>query len=302
MEKFYALRKGKLTPYNISKLKIPAVIFGALILLSISMNFFNLFSALFPNSDTRQLKIENYALKNRVKALSNDFENLNNKLERLLSTNDELRLAVNLAPSETDELGIGGAVFGETPINSSSDINELLTNIDSYINRISLKINYEVESYSEIEESMEENSNLFNCIPAIRPAKGYYGDRFGMRYHPILKRKRMHSGLDILSNIGEPVYATADGKVRLAGRNGGMGKMIRIDHGFGYKTSYAHLSKIKVKRGAKVKRGDLIGYSGNSGLSTGPHLHYEVHHNGIALNPRNFIYDDVKIFEIAAKE
>jgi murein DD-endopeptidase MepM/ murein hydrolase activator NlpD len=301
MEKFYALRNGKLTPYNISKLKYPAIVIGSIVLLSLSINFFNLFSALFPNSDTRQLKIENNALKNRVKAISNDFEELNTKVENLLSTNDELRLAVNLGPSDTDELGIGGSVFGETPINSSSDINDLLLNIDSYINNMSLKINYEVESYSEIQKSMEDNSNLFSCIPAIKPAKGYYGDRFGMRYHPILKRKRMHSGLDILANIGEPVYATADGKVRLAGRNGGMGKMIRIDHGFGYKTSYAHLSKISVKRGAKVKRGDLIGYSGNTGLSTGPHLHYEVHHNGIALNPRNFIYDDVKLFEIAAQ-
>ncbi len=301
MEKFYALRNGKLAPFNISKFKYPAIILGVIIFISLTLNVFSLFSVLFPDTDTRQLKIENYALKNRVVALSDEFKDLNNKVEELLSTNDELRLAVNLSPSEMDGLGVGGSVFSETPINSSSDINDLLTNIDSHINNISSKINYEIESYNEIKESMQVNTNLYEAIPAIRPAKGYYGDKFGMRYHPILKRKRMHSGLDILSNIGEPVYATASGRVQMAGHYGGMGKMIKIDHGFGYKTLYGHLSKFKVKRGAQVKRGDLIGYSGNSGLSTGPHLHYEVRHNGIALNPRNFIYDDVKLFEIVAQ-
>jgi murein DD-endopeptidase MepM/ murein hydrolase activator NlpD len=301
MEKFYALKNGKLSPFDISKFKYPSIILGIIIVISLSMNVFNLFSVLFPNSDARQLKIENYALKNRIVAISEDFKELNSKVEQLLSTNDELRLAVNLTPSEMEGLGVGGSVFSETPINSSSDINDLLTNIDSYINNISLKINYEVESYSEIQESMKINVDLYDAIPAIRPAEGYFGDKFGMRFHPILKRKRMHSGLDILTNIGEPVYATANGKVIISGHNGGLGKMVKIDHGFGYKTIYGHLSKLNVKKGAKVKRGDLIGHSGNSGLSTGPHLHYEVRHNGIALNPRNFIYDNVKLFDVVAQ-
>jgi murein DD-endopeptidase MepM/ murein hydrolase activator NlpD len=121
-----------------------------------------------------------------------------------------------------------------------------------------------------------------------------------MRRHPILKIKRMHNGTDFLSYYNTPVYAPGGGVVEFVGRKGGFGRTIIINHGFGYKTTYAHLNKYKVKKNQKVKRGDLIGLTGSSGsLSTGPHLHYEVRHNGIALNPRNFIFDDVKIFELA---
>jgi murein DD-endopeptidase MepM/ murein hydrolase activator NlpD len=120
-----------------------------------------------------------------------------------------------------------------------------------------------------------------------------------MRRHPILKIKRMHNGLDFIAYYNTPVYAPGGGIVEYVGRRGGFGKMVVINHGFGYKTRYAHLNKYKVKKGQKVKRGDLIALSGNSGLSTGPHLHYEIRHNGIALNPRNFIFDDIKIFEFA---
>ncbi|MBN1300266.1 MAG: M23 family metallopeptidase [Melioribacteraceae bacterium] len=119
-----------------------------------------------------------------------------------------------------------------------------------------------------------------------------------MRYHPILKIRRMHYGIDILANRGTEVYAPGAGVVEFVGRKGGHGNTVIINHGFGYKTLYAHLSKFKVKKGQSVKRGDLIALSGSSGsLATGPHLHYEVTHNGIALDPRNFIFDDVKIFE-----
>jgi murein DD-endopeptidase MepM/ murein hydrolase activator NlpD len=119
-----------------------------------------------------------------------------------------------------------------------------------------------------------------------------------MRYHPILKRRRMHHGLDFLSNTGEEVFSPGSGIVTYVGRKGGYGKIIRINHGFGYETLYAHLSKYKVKKGQRVKRGELIALSGNSGsLSTGPHLHYEVRHKGVSLNPRNFIFDDIRLFD-----
>ncbi|GBD91038.1 murein DD-endopeptidase MepM [bacterium BMS3Abin04] len=133
--------------------------------------------------------------------------------------------------------------------------------------------------------------------------KGRFGDRFGMRMHPILHIRRMHNGLDIIANIGTKVYAPGAGKVSFVGRKNGYGKVVEIDHGFGYVTLYAHLSKQFVKRGQRVKRGDLIALSGNSGrLTTGPHLHYEVRHDGIPLNPRNFMYDDIKLFDIVSNQ
>ncbi|MCW8848726.1 MAG: M23 family metallopeptidase, partial [Melioribacteraceae bacterium] len=153
-----------------------------------------------------------------------------------------------------------------------------------------------------INDKFKTNLDLFNNLPAIRPVNSSIGDRFGMRMHPILKRKRMHHGLDFLSNVGEPVHSPGDGIVTFVGNKGGYGKVLRINHGYGYETLYAHLSKFKVKKGEKIKRGDLIALTGNSGsLSTGPHLHYEVRHKGVSLNPRNFLFEDIRLFDSAKK-
>lgn len=112
----------------------------------------------------------------------------------------------------------------------------------------------------------------------------------------------MHNGVDIITDTGTKVYAPGAGVVSYAGWRGGYGLTLEIEHGFGYKTIYAHLESIKVKQGQHLQRGDFIALSGNSGkLSTGPHLHYEVRNNGVALDPRNFIYDDVNIFEVVKK-
>ena len=140
---------------------------------------------------------------------------------------------------------------------------------------------------------------MYKSIPAILPSNGPIGDRFGMRLHPILKIRRMHPGIDIVVNTGTDVFASGDGKVVKVGRRGGYGLTIEIDHGFGYTSLYAHLSEVKVKKGQTVKRGDLVALSGKSGsLATGPHLHYEVRHNGVLLNPRNFIFSDVRAFDL----
>lgn len=114
---------------------------------------------------------------------------------------------------------------------------------------------------------------------------------FGYRVHPLFFTKHLHTGIDFATDIGTPIYATADGVVEFAqmGHNGGFGNLIKLDHSFGFRTYYAHLNKIVVKRGGFVKKGQIIAYSGNSGVSTGPHLHYEVRFLGSVLNPRNFI-------------
>ncbi|MCK5456006.1 MAG: M23 family metallopeptidase [Melioribacteraceae bacterium] len=178
----------------------------------------------------------------------------------------------------------------------------VITSLQKSIDHAKMKIEFEKNNYNEIETAFNENQKLYDAIPAIKPSEGNYGDRFGVRFHPILKIRRMHNGVDMLSNIGTPVYAPGAGKVEFVGRKGGFGKTIIVNHGFGYKTLYGHLSKYKVKRGQRIERGDLIALTGSSGkLSTGPHLHYEVRHNGIALNPRNFIFDDVNIFDLAKK-
>ena len=110
----------------------------------------------------------------------------------------------------------------------------------------------------------------------------------------------MHTGIDFTAPSGTPIYATGNGKVEAAGLDGGYGRRVVVDHGYSYKTLYGHMSRIAVKSGQRVKRGDLIGYVGNTGTSTGPHLHYEVHKNGKPINPINFIYNDLTPLEYAA--
>ncbi len=165
------------------------------------------------------------------------------------------------------------------------------------IDQLTKRIVVQSKSLDEIAKLAEEKEELLKAIPAIQPIQNKDLTRiasgYGMRIHPILKYKRMHNGMDFTAPPGTPIYATGDGKVTKADLGSGYGKMVIIEHGFGYKTYYAHLSEYNTKKGAYVKRGEIIGYVGNSGLSSGPHLHYEVWKNGEVVNPVNFYHNDL---------
>ncbi|MEN8137578.1 MAG: M23 family metallopeptidase [Bacteroidota bacterium] len=153
------------------------------------------------------------------------------------------------------------------------------------------------KSLDEIVDLAKEKEKMFVHIPAIQPVANKDLNRmasgYGYRWHPILKYRKFHSGMDFSAKIGTPIYATGDGVVKKAISGGGYGKYVVIDHGYGYETLYGHMNKYIVKRRQKVKRGEVIGYVGNTGLSSGPHLHYEVHKNGKKLNPVNFYHNDL---------
>lgn len=138
---------------------------------------------------------------------------------------------------------------------------------------------------------------MLASIPAIMPVskndKIWLASGFGVRMHPLYKRKLLHAGMDFAGPIGTPIYATGNGVVESTGFDKGYGKHIRINHGFNYVTLYAHMNEFKVKKGQKVKRGDIIGYIGNTGSSTGAHLHYEVRKNGRPVNPINYYFNDL---------
>ncbi len=308
MKKYYYFSKTKLKFIEIESYRQKYI--GIVVLSSLLVSFllFGIYliinDTVSPNSQLKQLQSDNRLLKSELIKIQDNLVIYSNKFDSLSVTNNDLRLATNLEPitAEDRNLGSGGAIFDRTNLTNDSGINEVLTSLDKYVESIEMKIKLENKNYSEIKKTLEYNSKLYDAIPAIKPTAGRYGDRFGMRYHPILKIKRMHKGTDILAYYNTPVYAPGAGVAEFVGRKGGFGKTIIINHGFGYKTLYAHLNKYKIKKGQKVTRGDLIGLSGSSGsLSTGPHLHYEVRHNGIVLNPRNFIFDDVEIFEFAKK-
>jgi len=159
------------------------------------------------------------------------------------------------------------------------------------------------KSFEELSSKAKSKSEMIASIPAIQPLSGNNLGRgisgFGSRMHPIYKIRKMHKGIDFAAPKGTPVYATGNGKITAVSSDHGYGKHIEINHGYGYKTLYAHLNKFAAKKGQKIKRGDLIGYVGNTGSSTGPHLHYEVIKNGVTVNPVNFFYNDLSPVEYA---
>ena len=235
---------------------------------------------------------EHENLKKKVDEIITLYKNLNTELDSITSKNNSLRVAVNLSPLSKDEMlvGTGGGSFDNSIDFLSGKSNVKLNEAASFVDEVTRKLSFEKAQFEEIKNQLHSNRKLSACLPAIKPCGGDLSDRFGMRMHPILHRLRMHEGIDIVTNIGTPVHVTGDGVVKFTGYNGGYGLSVIVSHGYGYRTIYAHLSKVKVKRGTKLLRGDIVGLTGNSGLSTGPHLHYEVEHNGVKLNPEHFFF------------
>lgn len=301
MKKFFYYSNKNLKFVEIKNFKaktITFVIVSSIILSSLLFGTYYLVFTIFNAKDKAHLEQENILLKEKIKNLSIQYASIKDELDNLMEVSSNLRKLTNLKPlTSQGKIGIGGSIY-------TDDISSLLSNDDDVSNSLkmieTLTTQFELEKkeYDRITEKLNENSAFYESLPAIIPTTGGYSiEGFGMRLHPILKVMKMHEGLDILTDVGSPVFAPGNGKVIYVGPRGGYGITIEIDHGFGYKTIYAHLSKSLVKEGQNVKRGDRIALSGNSGLSTGPHLHYEVHLNGIPQDPINYFFEDFNYFE-----
>ncbi len=307
MKKLYYFSKSKLQFIEIRNYKPKLLLFFILAVIIVSSLIFGGYYMVTSVTNTgynfAALKRENSVLHNKLNKMLTEYKSLNTELDSLFTVNNNLRLAANLPPLPADErkVGIGGGSFDNSLdfLNNKSELK--LKEAMSYLDEVSRKIAFEKSEYKEISKRLAENQKLYAAIPAIRPCLGPISDGFGMRMHPILHIRRMHDGIDIVTNIGTPIHATGNGKIDFAGHKGGYGLVVEINHGFGYRTVYAHLSKIIVREGQKVKRGQVIAKSGTSGLSTGPHLHYEVHHNGVKLNPAQFFFGDMGFFELTSK-
>jgi len=182
-------------------------------------------------------------------------------------------------------------------IKSLSD-DELGKNIAEQLNNMSARIAYQFQSYDVIAKLIKNQDAKLASIPAIQPVSNKQLTRiasgFGMRIDPVYGTPKMHKGLDFTAPQGTPIYAAGDGKVSAATRmEGGYGNHVRINHGYGYETLYGHMVRIKVRPGQNVKRGEVIGWVGTTGKSTGPHCHYEVHINGNEINPVYFFFNDL---------
>jgi murein DD-endopeptidase MepM/ murein hydrolase activator NlpD len=174
----------------------------------------------------------------------------------------------------------------------------LLNTIIDQLNNLSLRIAFQQKSFNELIEMVNNKAKLLAAIPAIQPISNKQLSRiasgFGFRIDPIYKTPKSHMGLDFAAPTGTPIYATSDGIIKFSGfSTNGYGNHVIISHGFGYETLYGHMVRVSATQGQQVKRGQVIGYVGSTGKSTGPHLHYEVHKSGVQVDPINFFYNDL---------
>jgi murein DD-endopeptidase MepM/ murein hydrolase activator NlpD len=175
---------------------------------------------------------------------------------------------------------------------------ELVNAIIDQLNNLTLRMAYQNKSFNDLIDMVNNKTKLLAAIPAIQPISNKQLSRiasgFGYRIDPIYKTRKAHLGLDFAASSGTPIYATADGIVKFSGfSTNGYGNHVIINHGFGYETLYGHMVRVNASQGQQVKRGQVIGYVGSTGKSTGPHLHYEVHKSGIQIDPINFFYNDL---------
>ena len=238
----------------------------------------------------------NYSLiSNNLKQLQTKLKELDDKVIIIEEKDRAIRTYAGMPEIDSDirKLGTGGHVLQSNILsdNLAPAINEELIALELDIENISRYVNLELDSYRSIYKKVKEDLSRISKIPSIRPVKGgFLNSSFGYRKDPIDNEIRFHQGQDITVKSGTPVYAPADGIVKRAYYAGGFGNHIKLDHGNGYTTLFAHLSKIKVKHGQNVNRGDVIGLTGNTGRSTAPHLHYEIHHYGESKNPLDYFF------------
>ena len=303
MKKVYYFSRTKLKFVEIKhfKYKLASLVttFVIIISLILSGGYSYIFSLINSNRDINSLKNTNEILRTRLEELTKQYKVLNHGLDSLVNSNSDLRVAAGLPPVPDDVkmLGYGGGLYDDKPlifIKNSDELEAAFKLADD----LERRVDFEKSNYLEISNKLEENKKLYSSLPAIKPCSGTIGIHgFGMRMHPILHRIMMHEGIDIVADVGTPVHAAGQGRVIFTGLKGGLGLAVEIDHGFGYRTIYGHLSKILIKKGSKVSRGDIIAKTGNTGLSTGPHLHYEVEHDGIRQDPMKFIFDGTDLFD-----
>ena len=248
--------------------------------------------------------------------LENEVDQLRQVVEALEKRDDDIyRVVLGSEPYDVTirNAGIGGADRYEDVKNKDLNHGEIIIDLNKEVDQLRRKMYIQSTSYDEIVKLANNKEKMFAAIPAIQPVSNKQLIRlasgFGYRIHPVYKVKKFHSGIDFSAPIGTPIYATADGKVSKAkSRFSGYGKLVEIDHGFGYKTRYAHMLDFEVREGQNVKRGQIIGYVGNTGLSTAPHLHYEIIKNNKKINPVNYFFNDLdpdeyeKVLELASIE
>lgn len=291
------LRYEKLeTPLRVTLLRvlgfISSAIVTAIIIVSVAYRY-------FPSANEKLLIQENDKLKQQFLVLDEKTKKLEGQMMELEKRDNEVYRTIFEANPVPDSIRLKEmAQLKEIQLVMSMNSNDLENSITKTINNLSLRIAYQDKSFNEITSFIKNKEELLASTPAIQPVSNKDLKRvasgFGYRIDPVYKTVKFHAGLDFTAPQGTPIYATANGVVRTAGNLGnGFGNHVVINHGYGYETLYGHMFRIKVRSGERIKRGEIIGWVGNTGKSTGPHCHYEVHKNGRTLDPIYFFYNDL---------
>ena len=291
------LRYEKLeTPLRVKLLRVlgflSASIVTALIIVSIAYR-------LFPSVNEKRLMRENEALSDNFRLMDAKVQKLQQQMGELEKRDNEVyRSIFEASPIPDSTRAKEMEQLKEIQVVQQMNNNELTNSIVKSLNNLTARASYQNKSYNEIAGFIKNKEQLLASTPAIQPVSNKNLNRlasgFGYRVDPVYKTVKFHAGLDFAAPLGIPIYATADGVVRVAGNLGnGYGNHVVINHGYGYETLYGHMYRIAVKNGHRVKRGEVIGYVGSTGKSTGPHCHYEVHKNGQKIDPVYFFYNDL---------
>lgn len=234
-------------------------------------------------NELQRLRVENLTQREELHRLVVKLEDLRQEMVVLAQNDAKVRVMAKLSAPKGDSLvGIGGPA-------KQDDVSREFGEIQQRIDEVRRQIDLRRESQEEIQGILNDQRSLLAAKPVGWPVKGWLTSSFGMRRDPFNGRRKMHEGLDIASRTGTPVIATADGIVSSVKTEPGYGKVVTIDHGYGYRTIYGHNSKIFAKVGQRVRRGDRIAAVGNTGRSTGSHVHYEVRLNGVPVNPHKYL-------------
>lgn len=248
---------------------------------------------------TKVVARENQRLQTQLRLMQKDLDDIEKVLDDIQQRDDNIYRVIfetEPIPSSIRKAGFGGVNKYAHLENMNNS--ELVISTARKLDMVAKQAYIQAKSYDEVLKLAIDKENMLAAIPAIQPVSNKdlkrTGSGWGFRIHPIYKIRKFHYGIDFTAPVGTEIYATGDGRVtEVAASKVGYGNYIQLDHGYGYSTLYAHLHKFNVKPGQKVKRGEVIGYVGNTGTSTAPHLHYEVHRNGQAVNPQNYFYMDL---------
>jgi murein DD-endopeptidase MepM/ murein hydrolase activator NlpD len=293
----HTLRYEKLvTPLRVKLLRI----FGFIAAAFVAAAFIAYLAFKFVGSPAEKiLKSQNEDLRYQLQLVEGQVKNLEQQMTALEKTDNDVYRSIFEAQPIPDSIRA-------TRLEQQQEIakveglpeGQLIHAIDTSLKKLRARIAFQKTSYEQILNLVKNKEKLLAATPAIQPVSNKDLNRiasgFGYRVDPVYKTVKFHAGLDFTAPQGTPIYATADGTVTEAGiSDGGYGNNVVINHGYGYETLYGHMYRIKVRRGKRVKRGEIIGYVGSTGKSTGPHCHYEIHKNGRKVDPVYYFYDDL---------